>query len=416
MKEKIVLPNGVRILLEEMADVRSVSVGIWVENGSRYERPSEGGVSHFIEHMVFKGTKTRSAAQMAREMDGVGGQVNAFTTKEHTCFYARVLDTHVRQAVDVLCDMFFNARFSDEDVQTELSVILEEIGMYEDSPEDLVMERLFAAVYKGTPVGRPILGSPAVLRRQTGASLKEYMKRRYGTNNTVIAMAGHFSPADVADLTARFSAMEGEADRRYPPARYQPAFTVKRKSIEQNHLQLVFPGLPYNSPDRFAMQLLSSILGGGMSSRLFQSVREEAGLCYSVYSFGAGHEDTGVFGIYAALGKETEREALDRICAELRAFVRNGVTEEELNRAREQVKANVLMGLESTAARMNNLARSELYLGRLTEEEETIRAYDEVTAEEIQVLAERTFDFERLSFSGVGKVRRAEEYRELLLS
>lgn len=414
--EKITLPNGVRIVFERLPYVRSASVGVWVKSGSRHERPSESGVSHFIEHMVFKGTPRRTAAELAELTDSVGGQLNAFTTKEYTCFYARVLDSHMDQALDALCDLFFNARFDDADVATELGVILEEISMYEDSPEDLVMERLFAAVYRGTSVGRPILGRPQVLRRQTGESLKRYMKENYGPKETVIALSGSFSDKDVEYLKAQFAGMEGKSRRLGKPVVYRPAFTVRRKAIEQNHVEIAFPGIPFNSPERYAMQLLSSILGGGVSSRLFQSVREKEGLCYSVYTFGAGHEDTGVFGIYTALGRETERQALELISREVRRFASEGVTDAELLRAREQVKANVLMGMESTAARMNHLARSELYLEKHLGEEEIIAAYDAVTPEQIRALAARTFDFERISLSAVGRVRTAEEYRQILLS
>ena len=208
MIEKITLPNGVRIILEHIPYVRSAAVGIWVGSGSRHERSSESGVSHFIEHMVFKGTQRRTAAEMAEQMDSVGGQVNAFTTKEHTCFYARVLDSHMEQALDVLCDLFFNAKFDDSDVSTELGVILEEISMYEDSPEDLVMERLFAAIYRGTPIGRPILGRPSVLKRQTGDALKNYMKQNYRPKDTVIAVSGSFKDNDVEIIKTCFFSNE----------------------------------------------------------------------------------------------------------------------------------------------------------------------------------------------------------------
>ncbi len=254
--------------------MRSVSLGIWVGTGSRHESAGENGAAHFIEHMLFKGTRSRTAAQLAEEMDAVGGQINAFTTKECTCFYARVLDTHLARAADILCDMFFHSRFDDADVETERGVILEEIGMYEDNPEDLCAERLAGAVFKGSPLARPMALLPT-------------------------PWPGALRPGG-GPTAARAAA-------------YVPGVVVKKKAIEQNHLTLAFPGLSFADPRRFQLQLLSSILGGGVSSRLFQQVREQQGLCYSIYSYGTCHDDTGYFGVYTALGRETEGQALDTI-------------------------------------------------------------------------------------------------------
>lgn len=414
MYEKIILPNGVRILTQAVPAVRSAALGIWVGTGSRHEKPGESGSAHFIEHMVFKGTNRRTAAQLAEEMDAVGGQVNAFTTKENTCFYARVLDTHLTRATDILCDMFFSSRFDEKDVQTERGVILEEIGMYEDNPEDVCSERLLAAVYKGSALARPILGRKSTLEQMTGASLKDYMTSHYVAENIVVSLAGSFTPAHVEELKTRFAAVPSGKTSAVKSAAYTGAVTVKKKATEQNHLILAFPGLPYGNADRFTLQLLTSILGGGMSSRLWQEVREKKGLCYSVYAYGAGHSDTGLFAIYTALGKETEREALDTIVTTVREFTANGVTQEELDRAREQSKANVLMGLESTQAHMSNLGRSELLLGNVLEADGLIAAYDAVTREDILRLAGQIFDFSKVSLSAVGRVGSVEDYQNYL--
>ena len=355
-----VLPNGVRIVTEHVPSVRSASLGIWVGTGSRSEKPGEGGAAHFIEHMVFKGTERRTARQLAQEMDAIGGQVNAYTTKECTCFYARSLDEHLSRAMDMLCDMVFCSRFDEQDVQTERGVILEEIGMYRDNPEDLCSERLMGAVYKGTPLARPILGKRASLEKMTGAWLREYMRAHYLPGDIVVSLAGSFPELVVEELKARFLALEGGKSPAPRPAGYTPAFTLKKKSIEQNHLTLAFPGLSFADPRRFQLQLLSSILGGGMSSRLFQQVREQKGLCYSIYSYGTCHDDTGYFGVYTALGRETEGQALDTILAVIRELTEHGVTQAELDRAREQSKANVLMGLESAQSHMSSLGRGEV--------------------------------------------------------
>lgn len=414
MHERLTLPNGVRILTEQIPTVRSAALGIWVGTGSRHEKASEGGSAHFIEHMVFKGTGQRSASDIAEQTDAIGGQINAYTTKEMTCFYARTLDIHLEQALDILFDMVFSSRFDENDVNLERGVILEEIGMYEDTPDDLCSERLFGAVYKGSPLGRPILGRPATLQKLSGAGLRDYQKAHYRAGDIVVSLAGSFSSHMVDVLKARFSDLPSGCAPACRPVRYAPAITVKKKTIEQNHLTLAVPGLPYGSSERFALQLLSSILGGGMSSRLFQQVREQQGLCYSIYSYGASHAETGVFAIYTALGRETERRALTTICQVVRDFAAHGPDQAELDRAREQSKANVLMGLESTQARMSHLGRSTLQTGKVLSADEIIAAYDAVTCEKVRALAEGIFDLKHASLSAVGRVFPAEEYRALL--
>lgn len=414
MYEKIVLPNGVRILYEFIPHVRSVSLGLWVGTGSRYESARMCGASHFIEHMLFKGTATRSAAQLASIMDAIGGQTNAFTTKECTCFHGRVLDTHLDQLSDVLCDMFLNSKFDEKDVQNERSVILEEIDMYQDTPEDLTSERLFSAVYKGSTLAKPILGKKSTLAAMTGQTLRQHMHDHYTPDVVVVAVSGSFRPDDIRRLADRFGRMAPGKKHRLPPASYTPSFTVRRKSLEQNHLTIAFPGVSVTDPNRYTLQLLSDILGGGMSSRLFQTVREERGLCYSIYTYGTSYTDTGLFSIYTALGHSTEAAAIRVILDEVRRFQDHGVSEEELTRAREQVKANVLMGLESTSARMNRLGRGELFYGTIPEPDEIIARYDAVTAEDIRSMAQTCLDLKNVSFSGVGRVDSADYYRELL--
>ncbi|NLT15216.1 MAG: insulinase family protein, partial [Clostridiales bacterium] len=394
--------------------VRSVSLGIWVGTGSRYENAAMSGASHFIEHMLFKGTETRSAAELACIMDGIGGQCNAFTTKECTCFHGRVLDTHLDQLSDILCDMFFNSRFDEDDVKNERGVILEEIDMYADTPEDLAVERLSSAVFKGYSLGRSILGKKATLDKMTGTSLRQYMSAHYNPESVVIAVSGSYKPDDITRLKDRFEVMTKGNSHKPVKAAYTPSFTVRRKSLEQNHLNIAFPGIRVTDQSRFALQLLSEILGGGMSSRLFQTVREKRGLCYSIYTYGSSYIDTGLFSVYTALGKATEREAIGVIVDEIKRFKEDGVAADELLRTREQLKANVLMGLESTGTRMNRLGRNELYFGYVPEPDEIIASYDSVTAEDIHKLSAYCLDFDKVSFSAVGKVDSAEDYRELL--
>ena len=414
MYERLILPNGVRILTEHVPGVRSAALGVWVGVGSRRETNADSGAAHFIEHMSFKGTARRSAAVLAEEMDAIGGQMNAYTTKEDTVYYAWVLDTHLAQAADILCDMLFCSKFDEADVQTERGVILEEMGMYADNPEDLCAERLSAAVFKGSALARPILGRKSTLEKMTGEGLRAWQKAHYVPSELVVTLAGSFTDRDVEALAQRFAGLEGEPLPGLRPAAYIPAFTVKKKAAEQNHLTLAFPGLSLGDPRRFTLQLLSSVLGGGMSSRLWQKVREESGLCYSVYSYGAGHADLGLFAIYTATGADTEAEALKTIARETRRFAAEGVTPAELDRAREQSKANVLMGLESTQSRMSALGRGELLTGEVLSTEEVIAAYDAVTAEDVRALAAELLDFDRVSLSAVGRVGSEERYRELL--
>ena len=413
MYEKLTLENGVRILFENIPYVRSVSYGVWVGTGSRCEKSQQGGVSHFIEHMVFKGTYGRSASEIAGLMDKIGGQTNAFTTKECTCFYGRVLDSNLRTLVELICDMLFNSRFDENDVSNERGVILEEIDMYEDTPDDLVAERLYGACYKGCSLARPILGRKSTLDKMNGDFLRDYMHSHYLPEDIIVAFSGSFTPADVDYIKSAFSGLEAGGRNKFPKAVYTPAFTVKKKPIEQNHLCFAFPGLPDNHEDRYAMQILSTIFGGGMSSRLFQSIRENMGLCYSIYSYNTSYKDTGLHVIYTALGKETEKQAVKAILDEVRKITDDGVTQYELDCAVEQAKSNLLMGLESTSTRMNRLARSEMCLGYVPEMDDIIAQYDALTVDDIHRTAENTFKMDAMSFSAVGRVLDADSYREL---
>ncbi len=406
------LPNGVRLVTKPIHTVRSAAFGIWVGGGSREETEAESGASHFIEHMLFKGTETRSAADIARETDAIGGQMNAFTTKECTCFYGRVLDNHLPKALDILLDMVYHSAFAQDAVETERGVILEEIDMYEDTPDDLCAEKLFSAIFQGSSLARPILGKKDTLKTMTGDFLQHYHKAHYRADNTVVSLVGSFSEELLETLRQRFSDLPQGEKPSQTKAVYTPAFVTTKKSIEQNHLNIAFKGLAFDSPRRFALQMLSTILGGGVSSRLFQQVREQQGLCYSVYSYGAGHADTGAFCIYTALNRQTEEKALETIVRVIREFQEEGPTQEELERAREQSKANVVMGLESTQALMSHAGRSLLFTGEILSPEQIIEAYDAVTREDILALSAEIFQWDTVSLSAVGQVRTPEEYKK----
>ena len=414
MYDTITLPNGVRIVTQAVPAVRTAALGFFIGTGSRHERADQSGAAHFLEHMAFKATEHRSADRLAQEIDALGGQVNAYTTKELTCFHARCLDSHLDRTIDLMCDMLFHSAFLPQEVDTERGVILEEIGMYKDAPDDLVYERLAAATYRGCPLARPILGTRRTLETMDGDWLRAYKRAHYRPERMVVALAGSFTPAAVDELKARFSALEPAAPTPLRPARYRSSVTLRRKATEQNHMILAFPALTALDPRRYEQALLSSVLGGGVSSRLFQELREKRGLCYTVYSYISDYEDAGLLGLYTALGKETERAALDALCRVTAQLADHGPAPDELDRAREQAKAGVLMGLESVQARMSHMGLSLLLRGRVPSADDVAAAYDAVTADGLRTLAQQVFDFSAASLSVVGRVGAEEEYRAVL--
>ena len=414
MYQKITLPNGVRIVHEYIDTVRSAAIGIWVGNGSRYEPAELAGVSHFIEHMIFKGTEKRSARHIAVAMDAMGGQANAFTSKEVTCYYMRVLDTHVQTAAELLADMFLYSKFDQSDLELERGVVLEEIDMYEDSPEDVATDKLFEACFDGSALGRPILGYEETLEKMTSQTLHDFVRDYYHPADTVVAISGHYTQDDIDYICRLFSEMEGEGRNVIVPADYTPRVVVRPKEIEQNHLCIGFPGLALTDERRYAYRLMNAMIGDGMSSRLFQTVREQNGLCYSVYSFITSHAETGMFSIYVGLSKEQEQRAAALVREVLDDFCANGPTRDELSRCREQMKSGLMMGLESTAARMNHLGKHEIALGRIPDPDELVACYDSVTAGQIQSLAREVFDYSRASICAVGKTGSEEYYRAMI--
>ena len=414
MYQEIKLDNGARILTEAVPGVRSAALGFFVGVGSRNEDAAHNGSAHFIEHMLFKGTEHRSAKDLARDMDAIGGQFNAYTTKEHTCFHGRTLDKHLDLSLDILSDMLFHSKFAQSDIETERGVILEEISMYEDTPDDLVSERLNTAVYKGTPLARPILGTESTLAPVTGESLAKWQKEHYNASSIVASLAGSFTDAQVNRLADCLSQLEPGTPNTTEAAAYHPAVTAKKKAIEQNHVILAYPAPNYLDKRRAQVNLLNSLLGGGCSSRLFQEVREKRGLCYSVYSYVSDHADTGLWGIYAAVNKEQEAPALETIRQIVMDLADHGPTQEELDRVREQVKASILMGTESVQSRMSHLGSSTLLYGRVKELDEIMGLYDAVTVDQLRTLAQECFDQNKASLSAVGRVKNTADYAQWL--
>ena len=402
----IKLESGLRLVMEDIPFVRSVSFGIWVKNGSRNENAGTNGISHFIEHMLFKGTEKRSAKDIADAMDEIGGQVNAFTSKEYTCYFTRTLDIHFDVALDVLSDMFFNARFEPADIDKERNIILEEINMYEDTPEDMVHDLLQQAAYKNGSLGLSILGTAETINSFDHAGFMEYLSGHYIPDNTVIAVAGNLSNCNAFNkIKKSFCDFSGKS-----PAgadiiqKYTPSFITKEKDIEQVHLCAGFPGIPIGTDDSYAMAAINTVLGGGMSSRLFQTIREEHGLAYSVYSYHTGFMDTGIFAIYAALAPAQQKDVMDLILEEVRRLFTDKVSKSQLDKTKEQLKSNYLLSLESVASRMNSIGRNLLMLNRIVTADELIQKIDAISLDNFYELCERVFDMEQMSLSVVGAV------------
>ncbi|SER57047.1 M16 family metallopeptidase [Salisediminibacterium halotolerans] len=398
MVERYVSDNGLRVVYEPIEHVRSVAIGIWVHTGSRYETAETRGMAHFIEHMLFKGTKTRSAQQIAEEFDAVGGQVNAMTSKEYTCFYAKVMDTHAEKALDILADMFFNSVFDPDEMEKEKQVIYEEMSMYEDEPDDLALEMLSEAVYQDHSLAAPILGTRASVASFTRDGVIAYMNDQYHAGNVVISISGHVGDDIVEAAQDRFSPLaSGFGNTSLLAPHFIPGQAVRQKETEQAHICLGYEGVSLQNEQMYAMVLLNNAVGGSMSSRLFQEIRENRGLAYSVFSFNAAYQDTGMFTVYAG----ARHDQLDEVYAASMDILDNvsakGLTEKEWQNGKEQLKGNLMLGLESTSSRMNRNGKNELLLNKHRSLDEVISRIDEVTMSDIQLTAAAVFSSEHAS-------------------
>lgn len=392
MINKYSCKNGVRIVLENIPTVRSVAIGVWIGTGSRNEDPQTNGISHFLEHMFFKGTKNRSAKEIAESFDSIGGQVNAFTSKEYTCYYAKVLDTHAQFALDVLADMFFNSTFVEEELNKERNVVLEEIKMYDDTPDDIVHDLLSRAIYGDHPLGYPILGTEETLNTFTSATLKDYIHNRYTPENVVISIAGNVSDKFILEVEKYFGSYEGgnSATLENIPI-FQSNRLSRKKETEQAHLCLGFEGLKIGHEDVYSLIILNNILGGSMSSRLFQEVREQRGLAYSVFSYHSAYQDNGVVTVYGGTGAKQLDVLYETIQETLEKLKQEGITDKELNNSKEQLKGSLMLGLESTNSRMSRNGKNELLLKRHRSLDEIIEQIDQVTKQSVNGMATSVF-------------------------
>lgn len=402
------LPGGLRVITEEIPTVRSATIGVWVGTGSCWETPDNMGISHLIEHMLFKGTARRSAREIARAIDVLGGTLNAYTAKDHTCYYAKVLDQHLPVAVDVLADMIQHSLFDPADLEREKAVVIEEIRMYEDVPDDLVQDLFAAAMWPQHPLGRPIVGTVENVQSFTREQVLAHLHQYYRPDNMVIAAAGNIHHDDVVALVGEaFGELCGVkgTGQPVPPAPAGvagPTALIREKETEQAHVVLGMQGLAYDHEEMYALHLLNTVLGGGPSSRLFQEIREERGLAYSVYSFQTSYRDAGTFAVYAGASPDAMEQVVDLILQSFRDVGQQGVSPEELAEAKEQLKGQIMLGLESTSGRMSRLGRGELLLGRVLTPDEVISQIDSVTPEQVHALARRLFQREPLVLSAVG--------------
>lgn len=401
------LPNGVRVLSEELPDLGSVTTGIWVENGSRYENPGQAGISHFLEHLFFKGTDRRTAAQIAEEIDAVGGVINAFTGKEYTCYYAKVLREHLPLALDVLGDIFRNSKFAEEEIDRERSVIIQEISQVEDTPDDYVHDLFSQAFWPGHPLSRPIAGSATTVGPLHRADFVRFMEARYRPDRVIVAAAGALKHDELVDAVARsFGDLQGTAavvDGQPPQA--TAGVSVHEKPLEQMHVCLGAPGIRQGDDDRYAAHLMNLALGGGMSSRLFQEVREKRGKAYSVYSFLSSYLDAGYVGVYVGTSPEWVREVVDVVQHEMRRVCADGLGADELRRTKNQMKGNLLLGLETSDSRMSRIAKNEIYYRRDVPIDEVASGIDAVTNDEIVRVANRLFPSGMSALTVLGDLR-----------
>jgi predicted Zn-dependent peptidase len=403
---KATLKNGLRVVTEQLPGVRSISIGVWIDVGSRCERTDEGGLSHFIEHLVFKGTRRRSARQIAGSLESIGGNLNAFTTREHTCFTARVLDEHLVDAIDVLADITCHATLTEANMDRERGVICEEIRESLDNPADHIHDLFAATHWNGNSLGRPILGTEDLIKSVPRKTLKSYFQRNYRAGSVVIAACGSVSHNRLVKLVRdKFAFAEGERDPL--EAAERPAGSrVKLTPGDSSQTQFCvgFPGLAYDNPDKLALMLLTSYLGGGMSSVLFQKIREQRGLAYSVFAYNDYYRDAGIFGVYLGTDQSHLRQAFDLILGECRRLKKRKMTTANLDKVKAQVKGHLTLGMESTTSRMHRLGRQEIVMGAHQTLGNVLKAIEKVSVEDILRTAHRVLIEDQITIAALGPV------------
>jgi predicted Zn-dependent peptidase len=410
MYRKDTLSNGIRVVSETLPKSRSVSIGVWVKVGSRHEPQEIGGISHFIEHMFFKGTEKRTAKDIAIEMDSLGGEMNAFTSQETTTYYAKVVDEHLPVAIDILSDILLGSRFEPLEMEKERKVILEEIKGVEDTPDDYIHELFTSTVWPDNPLGRPILGTKETIKALKHQDIISYIDRYYSPKEIVISVAGNFEHARLIELLdASFGKLlrTGDPKKEMTPA-FTHAVTVRKKQLEQVQVCIGCRGFNYTHEDRYVISALNTVLGNSMSSRLFQEVREQSALAYSIYSYVTSYRDTGLLTVYAGTDPSNALEVVRLVTREFKKIKGEGITAAEEARVKNQIKGNLILSLESSNSHMSRLARQEIYFGKYISIDDIIKGVEKVTTEQVQRLAQQLFTRENLSLAILGPLSRAD--------
>lgn len=406
MYKKHVLENGLTIIGEEIPYVKSISLGVWINAGSRIEDEEISGVSHFIEHMLFKGTRNRTSKQIASEIDNLGGQINAFTSKECTCYYVKLLDSHIDIGIDVLSDMILNSKFNEDDLDKERSVIIEELKMYEDSPEDLAYGLLTENIYKNDPLGMNIIGTEESLNRLNREKLLDYFNKYYVPNNSVIAISGNFNFDEIINkIEEKFKVWKKrDVNVDIKKAEFKSCFLTKNKDIEQVNLAMSLEAVPLeNDKEVYALAVINTVFGGSISSRLFQKIREEKGLVYSIYSSQSLYRKCGELGIFASMSNEHLKEVYESIIEEIKIMKKYYLTDQEIKESKEQLKGSYILGLESTSSRMMSIGRSLLLNNKVESTDDILKSIDNVDRETVKIVIDKIFNLDKLGVCIVGR-------------
>ena len=406
MYKKHVLENGLTIIGEEIPYVKSISLGVWINAGSRIEDEEISGVSHFIEHMLFKGTRNRTSKQIASEIDNLGGQINAFTSKECTCYYVKLLDSHIDLGIDVLSDMILNSKFNEDDLDKERSVIIEELKMYEDSPEDLAYDLLTENIYKNDPLGMNIIGTEESLNRLNREKLLDYFNKYYVPNNSVIAISGNFNFDEIINkIEEKFKVWKKrDVNVDIKKAEFKSCFLTKNKDIEQVNLAMSLEAVPIESDKEvYALAVINTVFGGSISSRLFQKIREEKGLVYSIYSSQSLYRKCGELGIFASMSNEHLKEVYESIIEEIKIIKKYYLTDQEIKESKEQLKGSYILGLESTSSRMMSIGRALLLNNKVESTDDILKSIDNVDRETVKIVIDKIFNLDKLGVCIVGR-------------
>ena len=406
MYKKHVLENGLTIIGEEIPYVKSISLGVWINAGSRIEDEEISGVSHFIEHMLFKGTRNRTSKQIASEIDNLGGQINAFTSKECTCYYVKLLDSHIDIGIDVLSDMILNSKFNEDDLDKERSVIIEELKMYEDSPEDLAYDLLTENIYKNDPLGMNIIGTEESLNRLNREKLLDYFNKYYVPNNSVIAISGNFNFDEIINkIEEKFKVWKKrDVNVDIKKAEFKSCFLTKNKDIEQVNLAMSLEAVPLeNDKEVYALAVINTVFGGSISSRLFQKIREEKGLVYSIYSSQSLYRKCGELGIFASMSNEHLKEVYESIIEEIKIMKKYYLTDQEIKESNEQLKGSYILGLESTSSRMMSIGRALLLNNKVESTDDILKSIDNVDRETVKIVIDKIFNLDKLGVCIVGR-------------